>query len=38
MRRLLFFTQNYPFSQGETFIESEIEYLSKAFDEIVILP
>ncbi len=38
MRRLLFFTQSYPFSQGETFIENEIEYLSQAFDEIVILP
>ena len=38
MRRLLFFTQSYPYTQKETFIENEINYLAEAFDEITILP
>ncbi len=38
MKRLLFFTQSFPYSYKEPFIENEISYLSKAFDEITILP
>lgn len=38
MKRLLFFTQSFPYSYKEPFIENEIGYLSKAFDEITILP
>jgi glycosyltransferase involved in cell wall biosynthesis len=34
---LFFFTSSYPFGNGETFIENEIEYLAKAFDKIVIV-
>jgi len=33
---LFFITANYPYGDGETFIESEIEYLAKGFDKIVI--
>lgn len=38
MKRLLFFTQSFPYSYKEPFIENEIGYLSEAFDEITILP
>jgi glycosyltransferase involved in cell wall biosynthesis len=38
MARLLFFTQTYPYGNGEAFIEAEIGYLARVFDEIVILP
>ncbi|MBK8805296.1 MAG: glycosyltransferase [Bacteroidales bacterium] len=34
---LFFFTSNYPYGKGETFIENEIEHLSKAFDKIIII-
>lgn len=34
---LFFFTSCYPYGTGETFIENEIEYLSKAFDNIIII-
>lgn len=36
--KLFFFTAEYPFAVGETFIENEIGYLAKAFDEVVVLP
>lgn len=36
---LFFFTAEYPYgSKSETFIETEIHYLSKAFDSIIIYP
>lgn len=34
MNKLLFVTAQYPYGSGETFIENEINYLSKAFDEV----
>lgn len=34
---LFFFTNSYPFGNGEVFIENEIEYLSKAFNKIIII-
>lgn len=34
---LLFFTSNYPFGNGETFIENEMPYLAEAFDQIVLV-
>lgn len=38
MAKILFlFTGNYPYSNGETFIENEISILSAAFDQIVIV-
>ena len=36
MKRLLFITKKYPFGSGEEFIETEISYLAKQFDEIII--
>lgn len=36
MKKLLFVTSQYPYGSGETFIENEIKYLSKAFDEVYI--
>ena len=36
MNKLLFVTAQYPYGSGETFIENEINYLSKAFDEVYI--
>ncbi len=35
---LYFFTSSYPYGKIESFIEDEIEYLSKRFDKIVIIP
>ncbi len=34
---LFFFTSEYPFGRGETFIENEISFLSSAFDKVVII-
>ena len=34
MNKLIFVTAQYPYGSGETFIENEIHYLSKAFDEV----
>tara|TARA_B110001452_G_scaffold104087_1_gene86349 strand:+ start:1088 stop:2329 length:1242 start_codon:yes stop_codon:yes gene_type:complete len=34
---LFFITANFPFGNGETFIETEINYLSEAFDQINII-
>ncbi|MBR3300941.1 MAG: hypothetical protein IKI68_05590, partial [Clostridia bacterium] len=36
MKKLIFVTSKYPYSNGETFIENEIGYLSKAFDKIIV--
>lgn len=36
MRKLVFVTGEYPYGKGETFIENEILYLSKEFDEVYI--
>ena len=35
---LIFFTNSFPFGEGEQFIETEIKYLSKAFKRIYIMP
>lgn len=37
-KNLYFFTAHFPFDKGETFIENEIPYMSKAFDKITIIP
>jgi len=34
---LFFFTSEYPFGTGETFIENEMPFLAQAFDKIVII-
>lgn len=34
---LFFFTSSYPFGAGETFIENEIDYLSGAFEKVIII-
>lgn len=34
---LFFFTSEYPFGSGESFIESEISYLSECFEKIIIV-
>ncbi len=38
MKKLYLFTNHFPFGKGEEFIETEILYLSKAFDRIHIIP
>lgn len=38
MSRLIFYTQQYPYGNGETFIENEIGFLAQRFDEVVIFP
>lgn len=35
--RLILFTADYPFNTGETFLETEIDYLCKGFDEVLIV-
>lgn len=35
---LILFTNIFPYGKGETFIETEIEYLSKKFNKIIIIP
>lgn len=36
-KRLILLTANFPFDNGEPFLETEIEYLAATFDEVVIL-
>ena len=38
MNTLYFFTASYPFGMHETFIESEIDFLAKDFDKVIIYP
>lgn len=38
MNRLVIFTSSFPYGKKETYIETEIKYLSKHFDEVVIYP
>ena len=35
---LYFFTDKYPFGCGEQFVEDEIQYLSKKFEKIILIP
>ena len=37
-KHLLIITGEFPFSKTETFLETEIEYLSKAFDKVTLVP
>jgi hypothetical protein len=37
MRTLVFITAHFPFGSGETFIDSEYPYLSKSFDQIIVI-
>lgn len=37
-RVLFFFTNTFPFSPGEEFIEAEVAYLSAAFDKVILVP
>lgn len=34
---LILFTAEYPFGSGETFLETEIKFLSEAFDKVIIV-
>ncbi len=36
MKKLIFVTSKFPYGNGETFIENEINYLAKAFDKVFI--
>lgn len=36
-KKLILFTSAYPYGSGETFLETEIAYLSNAFDQILIV-
>lgn len=36
--RLILFTNTYPYGKGETFLETEIDFLSKAFQQVIICP
>jgi len=38
MSKLYFFTATFPYGQAETFIETEIIYLSKSFNKITLIP
>ncbi len=38
MYKLTILTVSFPYGNGEQFLETEIEYLSKDFDEIIIIP
>lgn len=38
MRRLYLFTATFPYGQAESFIETEIIFLSKEFEHVVIIP
>lgn len=38
MHTLCLYTFNYPYGIGEQFLETEIKYLSKSFDQIFIIP
>ena len=35
---LLLFTHGFPYGKGEQFLETEINYLSKAFDKVYVIP
>lgn len=35
---LLLFTDTFPYGMGDAFLESEIEYLATAFDEVTVVP
>ena len=37
MKVLFFFTAKYPFGKGDSFVENEMPYLAKAFDNIIII-
>jgi len=37
-KRLILFTEAFPYGDGEQFLETEIEYLAKCFDEILVIP
>ncbi|HOU95680.1 MAG TPA: glycosyltransferase [Bacteroidales bacterium] len=37
-RKLILFTDRYPYGKSEAFLESEIEYLCKSFEKVTILP
>ena len=38
MATLIFFTHSFPFGHQEYFIETEIQYLAKAYEKIIIVP
>lgn len=38
MRKIYLFTTNFPYSTPESFLEEEIQYLSKRFEQVIILP
>ena len=38
MSKLVLFTNTFPFGKGETFLQEELQFTSKEFDEVVIFP
>jgi glycosyltransferase involved in cell wall biosynthesis len=38
LKNLYLFTDQFPYKGGETFLETEIHYLSKSFDKVIIYP
>jgi glycosyltransferase involved in cell wall biosynthesis len=38
LKNLYLFTDRFPYKGGETFLETEIHYLSKSFDKVIIYP
>ncbi|NKB25072.1 MAG: glycosyltransferase [Kiritimatiellae bacterium] len=38
LKKLILFTDSYPYGKGEQFLETEIDYLSTSFDRVVIMP
>jgi len=37
-KKLVLFTSSFPYEGGEQFLETEINYLSKEFEEVIIVP
>lgn len=37
-KKLYFFTASFPYGKAESFIENEITFLSKAFNEVIVIP
>ena len=38
MKKLILFTNYYPYFKGEEYLETEIHYLTEEFDEIILFP
>jgi glycosyltransferase involved in cell wall biosynthesis len=38
MKTLIFLTDRFPYGRGETFVENEIPYIAKEFDNVILIP